>query len=96
MGGATEVIDISTNYNFIGKYDDTKDYQLGDLCIKTDGGLYAYVYDGWETIAYTPSSYNENTQIKKISYPTNCKNCGAILHNHICEYCDTDNGKEVL
>ena len=29
--------------------------------------------------------------ITHITYPTNCKNCGAILHNHICEYCGSDN-----
>ena len=22
--------------------------------------------------------------------PTNCKNCGAPLHGHHCEYCDTE------
>ena len=22
--------------------------------------------------------------------PTNCKNCGAPLHGHICKYCDTE------
>ena len=28
---------------------------------------------------------------KRITYPTNCKNCGAVLRNHICEYCNSDN-----
>lgn len=22
--------------------------------------------------------------------PTNCKNCGAPLHGHICQFCDTE------
>lgn len=24
------------------------------------------------------------------TYPTNCKNCGAVLHSHICEYCGSE------
>lgn len=24
------------------------------------------------------------------SYPTNCKNCGAPLHENMCEYCGTE------
>ena len=28
-----------------------------------------------------------------ITYPTNCKNCGAILYDNICEYCGSDNGE---
>lgn len=29
-----------------------------------------------------------NTNIK--SYPTNCRNCGAVLHSNKCEYCGTE------
>lgn len=24
------------------------------------------------------------------TYPTNCKNCGAVLHSHQCEYCGSE------
>ena len=34
---------------------------------------------------------NKPVEEKHITYPTNCKNCGAILHNHICEYCGSNN-----
>lgn len=47
----------------------------------------------WDVIS-SPSDYsltNKPVKEKRITYPTNCKNCGAILHNHICEYCGSDN-----
>ena len=25
------------------------------------------------------------------THPTNCQNCGAVLHGYVCEYCGTDN-----
>lgn len=34
---------------------------------------------------------NKPIEEKRITYPTNCKNCGAILYNYICEYCGSNN-----
>ena len=96
MGGVAKVIDhffdISTNLVFRGEYDESEEYQAGDLCIK-DGGQYLCTTTSWECISSGSIAYEPST-LKKISYPTNCKNCGAVLHNNICEYCGTDNKEE--
>ena len=79
-------LDISSSLKFCGTYDATHSYSTGDVCIY-DGCTYVNIGNTWECISI--SGYE--TKILKITYPTNCKNCGAILHNHICEYCGSDN-----
>ncbi len=32
---------------------------------------------------------NDKLQPSKIIYPTNCKNCGAVMKSCTCEYCGT-------
>ena len=32
---------------------------------------------------------NDKLQPNKITYPTNCKNCGAVMKSCTCEYCGT-------
>ena len=88
MEGITKVnyFDVKT-LMYRGTYDITEGYQLGDLCTK-DNELYVYAGGDWECI--TSGFCEFNTQI---TYPTNCKNCGAVLHSYICEYCGTDNKK---
>lgn len=34
-------------------------------------------------------SYPRSTCAEK-SHPTNCKNCGAVLHSNTCEFCGTE------
>ena len=94
MGGVAKMIDHFDGLVFRGMYDAKKNYELGDLCIKDDSKTYLYTEVGWDCITSAPTSYEPSTQIKKITYPTNCKNCGAVLHNNICEYCNTDNKEE--
>ena len=49
-------------------------------------GLYLRTSDGYSPIADVPITIeNEHSH-----HPTNCKNCGAPLHGHICEFCDTE------
>ena len=84
-------LDISNSLMFYGTYDATHSYLTGDICI-IDGYPHMYIGDNWECISINPCDDKDNkTIIPKIIYPTNCKNCGAILHNHICEYCGSDN-----
>ena len=77
-------------FKFDGIYDVTKEYTVGDICVK-DGSPYCY-FPGqtWVSIEPTASDYE-----KKIKYPTNCKNCGAVLHDHICIYCGTNNKESI-
>ena len=45
-----------------------------------------YIYTNkWEEIGST--TWNDVNTQKML--PTNCKNCGAALHGHKCEYCGT-------
>lgn len=40
----------------------------------------------WSILSSVPITIeNEHSH-----YPTNCKNCGAPLHGHICKFCDTE------
>lgn len=39
------------------------------------------------------NGYIVNKEIKpekKKTYPTNCKNCGAVLHSNVCEFCGSE------
>lgn len=65
--------------------------KYGDILYCTDDCC-IYIYDGaiW-TKLFSDDEPNYRTIETHIIYPTNCKNCGAILHNHICEYCGSDN-----
>lgn len=66
-----------------------KDANYGDVfhCLY-DNCTYVYVNNEWVNIYSTEDLYSDNNQY---DYPTNCRNCGAVLHNHICEFCGTDN-----
>ena len=39
---------------------------------------------------YEPDLLNNEIIIHKNPLPTNCKNCGAPLHSHECEYCGSE------
>lgn len=34
--------------------------------------------------------HNLTPDVNRDSYPTNCVNCGAVLHENKCEYCGTE------
>lgn len=40
--------------------------------------------------SYEPDLLNNEIIIHKNPLPTNCKNCGAPLHSHECEYCGSE------
>lgn len=40
--------------------------------------------------SYEPDLLNNEVIVHKNPIPTNCKNCGAILHSHECEYCGSE------
>ena len=65
-----------------------EDAKAGEIYhIESISSEYIYTGDKWVELY----SAKNNESPKKIVYPSNCKNCGAILHNAICEYCSTDN-----
>ena len=76
------------------------------VLIKNDYGeydTYAYFFVGtqyqWELLppaerlTYRGAMITDDLDCEyqpRIQYPTNCKNCGAVLNNGKCEYCGTD------
>lgn len=74
--------------NFIGTYDPAKHYDYGDVCIR-DGNT--FIFDGrnsWTELA-TISDIHATTSTP-MKYSSNCKNCGAPMRNHKCDYCGTE------
>ena len=37
-----------------------------------------------------PLPEDDSRQTTSKNHPTNCKNCGAVLHSNICEFCGTE------
>lgn len=77
------VTDVSVEC--IGEYmDGTKIYRkvYSDGYVDFDEFLHSDLIEIYE------EDYEEN--ISKEPLPTNCKNCGAILHSHECEYCGSE------
>lgn len=37
-----------------------------------------------------PLPEDDSRQTISRKHPTNCKNCGAVLHSNICEFCGTE------
>ena len=74
--------------NFVGNFRDKlpSSAEVGDIAYCTsDCHAYMYTSNGWEWIYAGAESTEQD-------YPSNCVNCGAVLHSHICEYCGSDNG----
>lgn len=65
-----------------------KDAVFGDVVYKADTGQ-TLLYDGqaWQNLGTFDDEPVEKPT--KITYPSNCKNCGAVLKSHVCEYCGT-------
>lgn len=94
------ISDIVSSFYFKGsiksKDDLPLDASIGDIYISNNNDatwVCTTTTDKWDVIG-SPSDYsltNKPVEEKRITYPTNCKNCGAILRNHICEYCNSNN-----
>ena len=94
------ISDISSIFCFRGsvksKDDLPLDASIGDVYISNNDDTTwtcTTTTGKWDVIG-SPSDYsltNKPVEEKRITYPTNCKNCGAVLRNHICEYCNSDN-----
>lgn len=50
------------------------------------GGIYTGTIDGSCFIVQN----KVQPTIEYLPKPTNCKNCGAVLHGRKCEYCETE------
>ena len=86
-------IPCNTTFQLTEKYDELPNptnHKTGDIAIV--GDIEYLLYNSkWEEFGKT--SYEVNVQLAKIKYPSNCKNCGAVLHSEICEYCGTEYGE---
>ena len=94
-------IDIaSTALNFLGTCKEkqlfesgedefpAKGKKNGDTIYASDTDhLYVWVDNDWIRI---DSDYQSHRKKKIIPFPTNCKNCGAIMHDYVCEACGTE------
>ena len=60
----------------------------GDLYfVSSEESTYVCTDSTWMKLA---SAY-DNSKSMKLTYPSNCKNCGAVLHRAVCDYCSTNN-----
>ena len=64
---------------------------------KLHNGTIMYLTDTQEVVLYDDGNiiklhdiHNQKADRPQVAVPTNCKNCGAPLHGHKCEYCDTE------
>lgn len=71
-----------------------KDVSFGTVVYCDDATWMINTDTGWDSLSSMVSDcgYYSKEEVH-IIYPTNCKNCGAILHDNICEYCGSDNGE---
>ena len=77
---------ITPNFQFTGAHSELPDAgDLGEVII-VDDTTYVWCGSKWEELGSS-----SGTEASKIKYPSNCKNCGAVLHSEICEYCGTNN-----
>lgn len=87
------------NYEYVESFKELpKEAKYGSICYCIKDKC-VYIYNGYnndgvwvELCSVNELNYPTHTTTTiTITYPTNCKNCGAILHNHICEYCGSNN-----
>jgi len=90
-------VDFDYSLTFLEYKDDTKDYNIGDICIDpSDNSVLCYTSssdsDKWYINATVPKA-----EVKfELTEPKICKCCGATIHDKICEYCGVEyNYKEV-
>lgn len=90
----TSIIPLDTRLFYKGTVEELpKDASPGTV-IHYDSTTWINTGIGWDPILPMDSvcGYYPKEEVH-IIYPTNCKNCGAILHDNICEYCGSDNGE---
>ena len=73
-------------FNFIGTCSELP--ETSDVVI-IDRMPYVWGGSKWHELGDT-----SDTRHKKIRYSSNCKNCGAVLHSEVCEYCGTMNRED--
>lgn len=56
----------------------------GDVVMCNDK-TYVYIGSTWDMVG-TLDTIRE----PELPHPTNCKNCGAVLHSSKCEFCGTE------
>lgn len=63
------------------EFPNAEDFEAGQL-----------VFRGDEVFLKTDDSYAKigTESVSHSHLPTNCVNCGAPLHGHICKFCDTE------
>lgn len=88
------LITLSFRGNIKSKNELPLNTDIGDVYMcDEDNSIWVCTTSSTYEICASPSPCLTGGWVEKnhITYPTNCKNCGAILHNHICEYCGSDN-----
>lgn len=77
-----EQISSLVRYELLKTADKAANEYLDNLIDKYSAmGYNGYIVNRYQKLDKEP---------KKKTYPTNCKNCGAPLHSHRCEFCDTE------
>lgn len=77
---------VESQLCFVGSFDELPaTAHLGDVCV-VDGMNYVWNHNEWIELGNIEANIHP-----KIKYPSNCKNCGAVLHSNECEYCGTNN-----
>lgn len=82
------VPELTQELKFLGTYDATLAYRVGDVCI-IDGETCVFDGIGWQALGEVSNLSAPETP-KKIVYGT-CKHCGAPLKDEKCEYCGVIN-----
>ena len=88
----TNVPDLIQTLYFRGNISDIKDPKYGDIGYGPDGEILMYEgKNSWITVCDVENLNEPKEEPKpaKIKYPTNCKNCGAVMKSCTCEYCGT-------
>jgi hypothetical protein len=76
----TPVMDKTVN-------NDSDIYELLETCLKL--GCNGFTMNETREMLNIEKVTNDNISKPK-HYPTNCVNCGAVLHGNQCEYCGTE------
>ena len=88
----TNVPDVTQLLYFRGNILNVKDPKYGDVAYGPDGEILMYEgKNSWITLCGVENlnESKEEPKYTKITYPTNCKNCGAVMKSCTCEYCGT-------
>ena len=78
-------MEMTTSLRYIGKYDKSKMYQIGDVI---EDGIETKVFNGKEFVVISKGVNLSEPEPPKI-LPKNCTRCGAPVKSYkdYCEYC---------